>query len=365
MKKTMMWMAVLLLTVAGQAWGQSVKDARNPVEGYVITLDNDTVKGTVDYLSGAENAAACHFCPEGGSEFRVYTPGEIRGYRFLDDGVYYVSRTFDVDGRQVSMFAEFLLQGGVSLYRYEGGEHPRYFLVDSDGKTAVIEERDYENYRDEERLQKMRENLRDAAQILSRSPEASASLWRKEITAGNLVDITRRYNEQFCTEDGDCIVFQYDAKRSSAYTVTPSFWAGSGRCYINNGDYRYNTMMHWIGIGLEATSARLNPSLSLQTALMAGVYNDRNFIGDDLSGRDRLWLQLDCGALYRFSPRAASTGFVRGGVSLSVAMGGYAGAGWEFRLGKHRLQTSLTGYYQGILVSGSLAKWSVDVAFVL
>ena len=37
MKKTMIWMVVLLLTVAGRAWGQLVKDARNPVEGYVIT----------------------------------------------------------------------------------------------------------------------------------------------------------------------------------------------------------------------------------------------------------------------------------------------------------------------------------------
>lgn len=364
MKKTKTFIAVLLLLVAGQAWGQALSEARNPVEGYIITLAGDTIRGTVDYLSGAENAVACHFCPEGGSEFRLYSPGDIRGYRFLNDGVYYVSRTFDIGGKAVNVFAEFLLQGGVSLYRYEGGEHVRYFLVDNEGKTATIDGRDIEGYRAEEQMRMKRENLREASQILYKSEAATTSLWRKKVTAENLVDVTRRYNEEFCAEDGDCVVFQYDAQRSKLYTVALSFWAGTGRCYINS-NYRYNTLMHRIGIGLESTSARLNPNLSLQAVLTAGVYNDRDFFSESFSGQDRLWLQLDCGALYRFSSKARSTGFVRGGLSLALAMGGYVGAGWEFRLGKHRLQTSLNGYYQGIITSGSLAKVGIDVGFCL
>ncbi len=66
----------------------------NPQKGYIITNGNDTIYGTIDYLTDARNV------------------------KEADDGIFYVSRLFNDGERQELLFAEFLLQGGVSLNRY-------------------------------------------------------------------------------------------------------------------------------------------------------------------------------------------------------------------------------------------------------
>ena len=64
-------------------------------------------------------------------------------------------------------------------------------------------------------------------------------------------------------------------------------------------------------------------------------------------------------------PSGKSTPFIRGGVALSLPMGIYGGAGWEFAVGKHRLQLSATAGYQGIIVTGHMVTCMIDVAIVL
>lgn len=359
--RQIMTAALLVIMLSGLS-GQTLDKARNPVKGYVITNDNDTIHGTIDYLSGAENAVACHFCPEGKTEFQLFSPDDIQGYRFLSDGVYYVSRTLPVKGK---IFAEFLLKGGVSLYRYESGSETLFFMTDSKGGVATIEAQDYNNLSAEEIVRKKRDNLGGATAILVGSTEAANSMWKKDITAENLVDITRRYNEQFCAEEGDCIVYQYDAKKSSTFSRWLRIEAGMGVCWVDPNYTPYNTLMPRIGIGGEFTSARINPRLSLQLMVTGGIYNDKLFLANSWEGKNRLWVELDCGALYRFSSRQQSTGFIRGGVSVSNPFGLYGGFGWEFPLGRQRLQLSLTGQYQGIGYYGSMTIGSLSVALLL
>lgn len=114
-KKTMkLFAAAVLLCAALPAAAQM-----NPKAGYIITNEGDTIHGTINYLSAAKNAQACRFQKQGATDFRTYLPGEIRGYRLADNGIYYVTRTLPVDSVQKTMFAEYMLQGGMSLYRYE------------------------------------------------------------------------------------------------------------------------------------------------------------------------------------------------------------------------------------------------------
>lgn len=60
----------------------------NPMQGYVITNNNDTIHGMIDYRSDAKNALECHFKENGQSDYRTYAPSDISGYRFTDDGIY-------------------------------------------------------------------------------------------------------------------------------------------------------------------------------------------------------------------------------------------------------------------------------------
>ena len=79
----------------------------NPQKGYVITNENDTVYGTIDYLTDARNAKACLFQKNGEREYKSLSPADIRGYRLADDGVYYVSRMFNGGDKPELLFAEF------------------------------------------------------------------------------------------------------------------------------------------------------------------------------------------------------------------------------------------------------------------
>ena len=110
----------------------------NPQKGYIITNGNDTIYGTIDYLTDARNVKECLFQKKGENEYKSLSPTDIKGYRLADDGIFYVSRLFNDGERQELLFAEFLLQGGVSLYRYYHDDCNYFGFVDSDGREVVI-----------------------------------------------------------------------------------------------------------------------------------------------------------------------------------------------------------------------------------
>ena len=58
MKK--IFISIVLLGVAILAKGQT-----NPQEGYIITNENDTIRGTIDYLSDIRNMHTCLFKADG------------------------------------------------------------------------------------------------------------------------------------------------------------------------------------------------------------------------------------------------------------------------------------------------------------
>ncbi len=120
----------------------AVSAQTNPVDGFIITNEGDTIHGTLDYLASRKNSEECHFKKEGESEFLVYKPGEIKGYRFLSDGVYYVTKTFTMDETPTTFFAEYLLKGGVNLYRYNQNGYELFFFENENGDLASISSND-------------------------------------------------------------------------------------------------------------------------------------------------------------------------------------------------------------------------------
>ena len=213
-----LFLCYLFLMVAIDIVAQHVDTPKKQVSGYVITNDNDTIHGTIDYISKKENNAVCRFLPEGETTYRMYQPYDIRGYRFMDDGSFYVSSKLPINGKDSNLFAECLLLGGVSLYSYQDGDQTYYYMVDANGKTATIKEESYDDYRTEDAMKRKRENLRGAAEIMFISSEATQALWKNDITAANLKKTTRRYNQMYCKEAGDCVEFEYDNSKSKYAT---------------------------------------------------------------------------------------------------------------------------------------------------
>lgn len=91
MKKEIVLLLVLLAIIPIQLTAQV-----NPQKGYVITCDNDTIHGIIDYLTDARNAKVCLFQKEGEKGYKSLSPTDIKGYRLAGDGIYYVSRMLPI-----------------------------------------------------------------------------------------------------------------------------------------------------------------------------------------------------------------------------------------------------------------------------
>ena len=212
----------------------------NPQKGYIITNDEDTIHGIIDYLTDARNAKACLFQKEGEKGYKSLSPADIKGYRLADDGIYYVSRRFNGGERKELLFAEFLIQGGVSLYRYYYDDTNYYGFVDSDGKEVVIRDdklnSDLSSYN--AKLQDRRQKVQEINALMNRDNTIADRLWKMDLTNDGLTKLVKQYDERYCTDAGDCGIgfasyesvsgndrFDYSGNTYSG--VAPSFIVGA------------------------------------------------------------------------------------------------------------------------------------------
>ena len=250
--------------------------AVNPVEGYVVTLKGDTIRGTIDYLSEKKCATMCMFKADGETAFRQYTTDSLAGYRMLNNGVYYVRRTLPVDGQPKAFFAEFLLQGGVSLYHYYSGRQHYYFLEDEDGKVAQLRDIDLDALIDKSTSGRARAKSKEiyaASQMLKQSTAAVKELQRRVITGHNLTAIVRQYDEEFCTSSGPCVQYRYDEKASAVAKLRLRIEGGVGRWNMYDSPYAYKSWCPEIGIGADLDFPRNARRFSIQALAMFSLHN--------------------------------------------------------------------------------------------
>lgn len=171
--------------------------------GYIITNDNDTVYGDIDYRGGSFMGRRCVFRGSDGA-IHKYTPFDIAAYRFVDSK-YYVSKTVD-DGRQ--LFLELLVQGKLCVY----------FLKDMDGEHYFMEKEDValkEVPFTEESIQiDGREYTRSNSHYgvlnyyTQDVPKLQSEIKRmKELTPTNMIVLAQKYHDMVC-DDYSCVVYE-------------------------------------------------------------------------------------------------------------------------------------------------------------
>ena len=214
------FLSFLLLLAVGTGYAQN-----NLREGIVITLAGDTLHGDIDFRTDANNAKQCVFINADTKESKTYLPGEISGYRFLDNGRYYVSRTIPSEDKlsEQTFFLEFLVRGQMSVYYLPNGvQGNRYFFEDQKGELVATREISRSNSE-----QDRRKALNNAFVMLSGSPKAQKMLWNKDMTPSNITQLTQAYNDEVCP-DGQCEVFKYRAKDIPKADRTWNWTASAG-----------------------------------------------------------------------------------------------------------------------------------------
>src|SRR5690349_13148654 len=79
-------------------------------EGYIVTIDHDTVPGFILYKESASRYTKCSFRKEMNAEAVEYYPLRIAGYGIKNDH-YYKSKLVMIDSVNSHYFAEVLVQG--------------------------------------------------------------------------------------------------------------------------------------------------------------------------------------------------------------------------------------------------------------
>ncbi|MFP4090166.1 MAG: hypothetical protein ACLFT3_07650 [Cyclobacteriaceae bacterium] len=94
-------------------------------DGFIITLQNDTIYGQIDDQFNTTNYRKCNF--KTGQGVREYFPEEILGFGYADDR-YFTS------GIREGFFVEVLVKGTLSLYRFKD----IFYLKEEDGQIHEL-----------------------------------------------------------------------------------------------------------------------------------------------------------------------------------------------------------------------------------
>ena len=367
---------IILILIAGL---MKASAQTNPQSGYVITLQNDTINGIIDYRTDTKNAHSCMFLADGDSTITEYKPQDIKGYRIKDNGAYYVTKTFPVEGVEKTFFAEFLLSGSVSLYRHRENNTDYFYLVDQNGKIATLRETGDIPFQREDQITNQRKKVQEATQMFQNSQKTLQQLWTTpEITPAFLTKLTKEYNLECHPKDGESIVFNAPEHSPSKIETRLRFETGVGISDMTiwpNREWRkpldITALSPVIGVGADVVLPRFSKSLILQATLYYSYTKAHKDPGQfeenfrrELEFHD---ISLQAGAAYSFLPGKTISPIIRAGLSLDVLVGMktvrmegyydadkhvqdksgsfryYAGLGAEMKVGSHKV--NLTGNY--------------------
>lgn len=176
----------------------------NFVPGYIITADEDTIYGHIDYRSYKAMNTRCIF-KAADNTITEYLPNDIQAFR-LTDSKYYVSKKVGLD----HFFLEYLIKGKVDIYFIRDNMTDRYFLEKEDVMLSEIpydEGIKHENnmqvqYKTTTHMGYLYYYMQDAPQLQSKIQSIKTPGHK------NLISLARDYHNAVCEEDELCVIYE-------------------------------------------------------------------------------------------------------------------------------------------------------------
>lgn len=310
-------------------------------EGYVITLQGDTLYGEIDFRTADMNMKRCVFRKNGESSFKTYLPEDISGYRFTSNGIYYISKLVDTksEGKK-NLFVEYVLHGNMNLYQIGGDE---MLLEDEEGNQAMFSVEKAQRSVDRKEV---RDEMKDALLLLNKSFKATEFLMSKDKNRENTKKAVMTYVDEVCP-DGFCKAYEYKNRTAPSEDRTVHPWvkvgfkstqykiweseslSGSSPVFSAGIDFHLNRLLKgfMFNVGLTYESGRAYSSenaydiINNATEHISGSYNDSIKYNQ---------LDVKLGPGYQFKV---------GALMLN------AKAGFVFRLASHNLDFVHNSYY--------------------
>jgi len=264
----------------------------NYKQGYIITNQNDTVTGWINLRTNNNNQKQCEFKPDLKLATKIYLPNDIAGYRFINEGKYYVSRDIHLNGNSQKVFLEFLVKGIMNLYYYED-DVVYYFFENQDGKMEVISQQperieDMRVVKDTKYLGQIRYLFKDYQPIAQKIDN------QFKFDQKSMMSVVKEYHNEVCTTGESCIVFQNehpdDKGLRSKISVYTGLQISNYKFYtirIDNGSFQTgNNLSPVLGAQLNVLNPRWSKSFSIQldvalSQFQSGIpYRIVRYVGD-------------------------------------------------------------------------------------
>jgi len=239
----------------------------NPERGFIITNENDTIYGTLDFRTNKVNSEHCLFKADNDTVSKMYYPGNILGYRFMRNGKFYVTKTFAFKGDSVTYFAEYLVKGMMNLYRIPAGVNNSYvfFLEDENGDIIPYEkDGDYtvSSGLERKRIIEKTKPLYDKVALVG---DVKKDIKIGRMKEREMIKLVRDYHDYRCTSREECIEFEYDEKSDRAENHLN---VHSGTVFIPNvNSHPHYGFKYSIGIGDDIKLKRVAKNLYAQVAM--------------------------------------------------------------------------------------------------
>ena len=377
----------------------------NPKAGFIITNNGDTVRGILDFRTNEMLSKKCLFRANGESESKTYKPGEIEGFRFDNNGKFFVTRRLNVYGEPQLYFAEFMVQGKMNLYCVADKYVEYFFFEREDGEMALLANRSLISsssiQEEKEHQQEARVQYGKVRVLLQDSRSAINDMNDMDMSRRKLVNVVRDYHNDVCTDGSHCIVYEY---KEESDRVKTHFKVFTGYAYYSHErtvnqdlpDETYHGGAFEVGLGVEADIERIMKGGSAEIGI---AFSPKTRFEHDTmvrGGHEPSHTTYEKGRVFGFFGVVKRFGkgkivpLVRGGgyymmhfgnhetrdymskqiVDITwdntACFGAYLGGGIQMAAGKHyaRLHGDL---YKAIQSSsrGNMVKWGITAEFAL
>jgi len=259
----------------------------NFIPGFIITNEQDTVYGYIDYRGDKRNAEYCSFRLDQSTKPIVYNPFDIKGFRY-SGGKYYVSmRMKSENGNLKDIFAEFLVDGIANLYYFR--DDLEHYLIEKENSDIIelsnVNETVYYNGTEYKRATSKYIGILRGA--FSDCMEIQNDVYDVELSQKSLINITKEYHDLMCSDE-KCIIYQKDipvfkfqfAPYLAINTSSLTFLGEEYLSYFEIDRIVYPA----IGVMLNSSLPRINDKIFLQINLEISQQNyygiNTNFYGD-------------------------------------------------------------------------------------
>ncbi len=258
------YIVLILLSLPSLIYAQS-----NFKKGYIITNENDTIQGWIDFRLDYSNCSMCRFKTSAHETEKLYYPGEIAGYRFEEVGKYYIPHNITINNLSRIVFLEFLVQGTMNLYFYSEpvSQQNYYFFENTEGIMYPVTKRPDRIIDDKV---KKDNNYKGVLNLIFQDyPTLTRNLNSIRFDRKDMILLAKKYSELTCTPGNECIEFENDYKKQYI-RVEFSVYAGlqlQRYCFKQRefpGFYNPESLFPCIGGQFNVSSPRLLKSLSLQ-----------------------------------------------------------------------------------------------------